>query len=62
MQACWSAPAATCASESSRPLLCPACRHAKSVSYFREGLEAFQKAYPFLVTSSQRASAATTRR
>ncbi len=25
------------------------CRHARSLSIFREGLEAFHKAYPFLV-------------
>ena len=34
------------------------CRHARSLSVFREGLEAFQKAYPFLVTTSLKANAA----
>ena len=40
------------------PIIPPNCRHARSLSVFREGLEAFRKAYPFLVTTSLKANAA----
>lgn len=32
------------------------CRHARSLSIYREGLEAFHKAYPFLVRIRCRAA------
>ncbi|KAL4421080.1 hypothetical protein ABPG77_001375 [Micractinium sp. CCAP 211/92] len=36
-------------------------KHARSVSLFRDGLEAFQKLYPFLVTTSLKSGAAARR-
>jgi hypothetical protein len=41
------------------PLLC--CRHARSIGLFKEGLDAFQQRYPFLVTTSLRSGAAARR-
>lgn len=40
-------------------LLC--CRHARSIGLFKEGLDAFQQRYPFLVTTSLRSGAAARR-
>jgi dual specificity MAP kinase phosphatase len=37
-------------------------KHVRSLSIYREGLEAFHKAYPFLVTTSVKAGAASSRR